>query len=198
MLDYGCGQGVFLQRLLDAGFDAFGADLAGEAQARRVVLKTPWEIPSGLEIKTVILLDVLEHCDDPAALIRGFRDRGVEQLLIKVPLQEGPLFKLSKLRARTGSFALLEKLFLVGDIAPHLAYFNSAGLCRMFEREGFTCRDKALLPEIGRELPARIRGETALNSAPLEPLVAMAGRGLELASRVWSDTGVFLFRRHDL
>jgi hypothetical protein len=195
LLDYGCGQGVFLQRLLDSGFDAFGADLAGVPSDRRVVLDAPWEIPIGLEAGTVILLDVLEHCANPIALIRGFRERGIEQFLVKVPLQEGPLFKMSRWRAQARSFGLIEKLFLVGDIAPHLAYFNISGMRAMFEREGYAFREGALLPEIGRELPARIRGESRLNMVALKPLVAAAGLGLEWASRLWSDTGVFLFRR---
>ncbi len=198
VLDYACGQGLFLRELVDRGLDATGCDLDAEvpssvvpAGPRRLTLAVPWEVPKG-DWHTVALLDVLEHHPAP---IRFLKSLGARQLLVKVPLVEGPSGLVARLLARLGRPRLLEALMLVGELAPHQAYFTVPGLLTVAERAGFVEVRRLRLAEVGRELPERLRVEVP---SPLRRLARGGGRALEALSPTWSDTAVFLFARAGL
>lgn len=205
VLDYGCGQGTFVSFLRDKNIDAYGCDIsavsAGENRERIddrfLELHKPWGLPDEFEFSTVTMLDVLEHCDDPKRLIREMRDKGAETFIVKVPLANGPIFTLGRWLAKLHSYNSLERLFLVGDIAPHVSYFNSKGLISLFDQCGFDCKKTVSLAEIGRELPRRIRGDHLLNNSPGRFLLRSIGLAAESLSTVWSDTAVFEFHRRN-
>lgn len=162
ILDYGCGQGVMVKALTDQGFHVMGCDLSFEVtgaidRGRFITLREPWSLPDGIDFRTVLLLDVLEHTRDPATFIAQLKDRGAQHFLVKVPMAAGPIFLLAKTLALLGSPDMIEKLFLVGDVFPHLLYFSAEGLARLFERSGFRFCSRLPMAEIGGELPRRIR-----------------------------------------
>jgi hypothetical protein len=51
------------------------------------------------------MLDVLEHCPEPGKILDKLRRRGVEGVLVKVPMLHGPLGMLSR------SFCHMKQLF---------------------------------------------------------------------------------------
>lgn len=204
VLDYGCGQGTFVSFLVEENVDAYGCDISavsageskGKIRGRFFELHEPWGLPDKFEFPTVTMLDVLEHCDDPKRLIVEMRDKGVETFIVKVPLANGPGFTLGQWLAKVGSYNSLERLFLVGDIAPHVSYFNRSGLIRLFDECGFACNKAVNLAEIGRELPQRIRGNHLLTNTLGRFLLRSVGFAAESFASVWSDTAVFEFHRH--
>ena len=203
VLDYGCGQGTFVSFLVERDVDAYGCDIsalaAGESQKkigdRFFAIRKPWGLTDKFEFSTVTMLDVLEHCDNPRQLIVEMREQGVETFIVKVPLANGPAFTLGRWLAMAHSYNLLERLFLVGDNAPHISYFNRNSLIKLFDECGFACRKTVNLAEIGTELPRRIRGKHPLNNVPGRFLLRTLGFFAESVSSIWSETAVFEFQR---
>lgn len=199
ILDYGCGQGVFVSALAAQGFRAVGCDVsrvvtAGIDPHRFIRLDEPWSIPAGCDFTTVILFDVLEHSPDPAGFIGRLREHGAAHLLVKVPLASGPLFMIARMMARIGYEEIIEKLFLVGEAAPHTSYFTSEGLSRLLANAGFRLAGSLRLAEVGRELPCRIR-ELPPSWRLVRPVLSGLGWLAEYLSPLWPDTSVFLFDR---
>lgn len=202
VLDYGCGQGAFLAFLRAKGVDAKGCDLSvissqsGTAVAGAFVqLDRPWGMPPGGSPRTVTMLDVLEHCDQPQALIRGLMNAGATRFLIKIPVAGGPAFLIARIMARFGKTDLMDKLFLAGEAAPHLLYFTDRGVQQLFADCGLQLTGRLSLAEIGSELPARIRGGALMRNPVVRLSLSLMGRVAEQMGRLWSDTAVFRFEK---
>lgn len=86
LLEVGCGKGLFLERLLAAGFDVTGLDPTYEGTNPRVIRKffTP-EV--GIRAEGIVLRHVLEHVPDPVAFLAGLREAngGSGTIYIEVP-----------------------------------------------------------------------------------------------------------------
>lgn len=86
LLEVGCGKGLFLERLLDAGFDVTGLDPTYEGTNERVIRKffTP-EV--GIRAEGIVLRHVLEHVPDPLAFLARLREAngGRGTIYIEVP-----------------------------------------------------------------------------------------------------------------
>src|SRR5262249_131839 len=118
-LDYGCGQGIFVRKAIDAGMDCYGADLnTSEAskhipQGRLVRVESPWALPTGdVAFRTLLLLDVLEHSPTPVDFLNMISVRRIQHLMIKIPLVTGPIAKASLFLTRLGNPKMLERLLL--------------------------------------------------------------------------------------
>jgi hypothetical protein len=200
-LDYGCGQGVFLQALLEDGVNAYGCDIspsalehaAPELRGRVSLVSEPWALPEGRH-DTVYLLDVLEHCESPRELVSGLRAAGTDMLVVKVPVTEGPLFRIALGLAKLGRTRALEQLFLVGESAPHCSYFATAGIKRLFEACGYRTLQRFHIAEVGSELAVRLRGPSGRGNPIAGAVLGTAGGALELLGPRWSDTAVFICR----
>jgi len=95
VLDYGCGGGIFAQRLAEAGCEVVGVDVAEEAirlARSRVPSAQFLQVRPGEQLHLdkfdiVWASEVLEHVYDPASLMREFAaalNRG-GQLIVTVP-----------------------------------------------------------------------------------------------------------------
>ena len=86
LLEVGCGKGLFLERLLGAGFDVTGLDPTYEGSNPRVIREffTP-EV--GIRAEGIVLRHVLEHVQDPVAFLAGLREAngGRGTIYIEVP-----------------------------------------------------------------------------------------------------------------
>ena len=86
LVEVGCGKGLFLERLLGAGFDVTGLDPTYEGSNPRVIRKffTP-EV--GIRAEGIVLRHVLEHVPDPVAFLGGLREAngGRGTIYIEVP-----------------------------------------------------------------------------------------------------------------
>jgi len=198
VLDYGCGHGAFLTQLLAAGVDAVGCDIGvpgdvhGDHRDRFHLLNEPWAIPQGGPWKTVVLLDVLEHHPRPAEFLRAL---GTPVLLVKVPLQTGPIGLAARLGLRANRPALMETLLLVGDVSPHFIFFTAKGLDAVLAQAGYVRKSMLRQADVGAELPSRIRGGLSPSNRMVR--LALAGSGLALAAtaRFWPDTATFHYSR---
>lgn len=198
VLDYGCGQGVFLSRMIDRGLDGLGADLqllpVLEHKERFVLVPGPWDWPRSVNAQVLVMLDVLEHVPNPMAFLTTARDQGVRDVLIKVPIVSGPLGRGATLAAKLGTRGIWDALILKHDPAPHLVFHTREGLERVLGRAGFRLIRHRSIPEVGPELPNRVR---VPGLALARPFLGLAGQALQLLGTRWSDTGVFYFRRAD-
>jgi len=86
LVEVGCGKGLFLERLLDAGFDVTGLDPTYEGSNPRVIREffTP---AVGIRADGIVLRHVLEHVADPVAFLAGLREAngGRGTIYIEVP-----------------------------------------------------------------------------------------------------------------
>jgi hypothetical protein len=198
VLDYGCGQGAFLTQMVKAGIDARGADIGSPEFAhaahpeRFERLTQPWQLSEHGPYTTVVLLDVLEHHPSPAEFLRAL---GAENLIIKVPMVNGPIGRAARAAAKPGKPALLETLLLVDDVSPHLSFFSAKGLDAVAGRAGYVRRGVLRHADVGGELPLRIRGGLTPESPALHVALGLAGRAAEFIAPVWSDTATFHYCR---
>lgn len=194
ILDYGCGQGAFVNFLLEQGHNCWGCDLeltncdSKVPSDRFIAITEPWMTPS-TSVDLVTLLDVLEHSPNPQSFLRELNDIGVKELLIKVPNFSGPVAIGARFLARFGKVALLEKLLLVEEISPHHSYFTIKGLRRLLNAAGYSVKKALSFPDVGPELPKRFR---TADGTPVSGLIALGmtgvGAGLQLIAPIWSDT----------
>jgi SAM-dependent methyltransferase len=117
LLEVGCGKGLFLERLLDAGFDVTGLDPTYEGTNPRVIREffTP-EV--GIRAEGLVLRHVLEHVPDPVAFLAGLREAngGRGTIYIEVPC-------LDWIAANHAWFDIFYE---------HVNYFRRADFARMF------------------------------------------------------------------
>lgn len=192
ILDYGCGQAIFFDQAQKAGLNTWATDLALPTDSRAygtdrfIPISEPWTLPEG-DWGTIVLLDVLEHHADPREFLASL---SAQRLVIKIPLLRGPAGTAARLLARLGRPKQLENLLLVGEANPHRAFFTSRGLINI--AAPFRLVSHRKIADVGAELPERMSGrELGLKGLPL----SLAGGGLAVISRIWSDTGVFVFER---
>ena len=86
LVEVGCGKGLFLERLLAAGFDVTGLDPTYEGANPRVI-KEFFTPEVGIRADGLVLRHVLEHVPDPLAFLAGLRDAngGRGKIYIEVP-----------------------------------------------------------------------------------------------------------------
>ena len=92
LLDLGCGLGGYSKRLVERGFETIAFDVAPEYVERARALgvdarqydgeRLPLEDGS---VDTVFLLEVIEHLDDPARLLREARRVARRNVLVTTP-----------------------------------------------------------------------------------------------------------------
>lgn len=196
LLDYGCGQGLFLKHLRNRSYDAYGTDLqrleSPELKNYFAPIDQPWGWPKlSITADTLVLLDVLEHIPDPVRFLKMANQNGTKNLIIKVPMVNGPLALAARLAARLGIRSLWNTMILKTDIAPHLAFHTDAGLRSLVQKAGFGLIKRTSITEVGAELPDRIR-ITGLGF--LRPFLKIAGWVLGKLGMLWSDTAIYYFR----
>jgi SAM-dependent methyltransferase len=94
MLEVGCGKGLVVAALRAEGFDITGVELAAvePVEEARPYVRTGLDVFSLPEserrtVRTILLLDVIEHIEDAAVFISAIRDHfpAMEWLVITVP-----------------------------------------------------------------------------------------------------------------
>ena len=133
LLDVGCGSGDLVRVAVARGWEAEGLDLAPAAvvAAREAGVKARLgplspEAVAGQRFDAVTLMDVLEHTQDPAALLADVR---------RVLKPEGWLL-LATPDAASLSARLMGRWWPMW-IPEHHVCFTRAGLVRLLERAGF-------------------------------------------------------------
>lgn len=158
-LDIGCSYGWFLQRIQYGGYDAFGVEpsptafaLAKEAFPGKVlngefptVLRGAPGFPKDYEVMSA--MDVLEHIQDPSEFLHSARNLAAHGvLLLKVPCNDGVLFRLASVLSSRRRNGLLGRLWQVDFNYPHWHYYSRRSIAQMLERHGFTVIAERTIP----------------------------------------------------
>jgi SAM-dependent methyltransferase len=180
LVDIGCGKGEFLTLLCEGtgnrgfGFDpSYGGQAAG-ADGVTIVREHYSDAHTSTPADLITCRHVLEHLDDPRALLRTLRGSSAT-LYFEVP---------------DGDYMLRETACW-DVIYEHASYFTATGLRHLFEDFGFTTLDVG--SSFGGQylyLEAAAR-ESASPSAPsgaeLKPLAARFGRRYAEKVESWTE-----------
>ncbi len=185
VLDYACGQGVFLEAAMNSGINIKGADLnrVGKHAENILQVDKPWGTSVAKGFKTVVMLDVIEHNKGLESFLNDLKNFDVEMLLIKVPNSKGPSAIAARMARSLGKNGLWETLNLVGDFVPHYTFFSHKGLKKMLERSGYNVTHTMQLTEFGTELPERLRSQKGAMSG----LLRLFGGFISAISFMWCD-----------
>ncbi len=169
ILDYGCGSGVFLKHLIDAGHHVTGVDVSSEmlASARkaleaagispdRFVLERIGEGCSGRYLETsydgIMSLGVLEYLEEPVALLEELtqRLRPGGFMILSLPNRPSLVRRLERI-AKPRMLRAVERVGALRRVFPRLAgpdvcfryqkyQFDLAGLDRFLADRGLRRR----------------------------------------------------------
>jgi 2-polyprenyl-3-methyl-5-hydroxy-6-metoxy-1,4-benzoquinol methylase len=179
VLDIGCGPGVFLRAMQEAGWRPTGVEPSQEAgaRAREAGLELFGSVEAALaagrkSFEAVTLLNVLEHVRDPIAVIgsarTALRQGGI--LVVRVPNDFSALQEIA--RARTGKPAWW--------VAPpdHIHYFDFPSLEKTIESCGFQVAER--LADFPMEL-FLLMGDDYVGNSEVGRACHQRRRALELA-----------------
>lgn len=166
VLDVGPGGGALLRMLEKRGWDCRGVDPGGWSGAARVVSRIQ-DLPRGYRADVVILHDVLEHVNDPRAVLQDYsallRPRG--RVVLAFPRSD----------------SLDARLLGVGwpMVRPlgHLHYFSHDSAVRLVASAGLTTQ----LIEV-----SRVQSRAASLVGPLETYAAGPEAKMPFLLRLWS------------
>lgn len=149
-LDVGCSFGWFMEFIKRGGYDAYGVEpsptafeVAIKSFPGRVIngefpqaLANAPDFPSRYSILST--MDVLEHIKDPAPFLHGVRERLLPggMLLLKVPSNDGILFRLASALSSARHNSVLGRLWQVDFNYPHWHYYSKRSIRAMLERRG--------------------------------------------------------------
>jgi SAM-dependent methyltransferase len=164
LLDVGCGVGTFMDVARRRGLAVTGIDVADAparfARSRGLDARTGPLAAQSFEpgsFDVVTLWDVIEHVDDPLALLRDIRRvlRPGGTLVLETPDEGTPLRLAARLawRASLGSVKLVARCYY----PAHRIYFTRGGLARSLERAGFG--EPVFAREQSVRAKARLKGE---------------------------------------
>ena len=142
LLDVGCGDGHFLEKAANRGFNVEGVEPAPASPGTTngwPVHKGPFpRIPIGGSSYDVITFNhSFEHFSEPSEAIArctGLLRRG-GIVALQLPSSRGIIFRLALLLCRMGVTTPWEILWQKGLPSPHVVYFNPTNLRRLVERE---------------------------------------------------------------
>lgn len=147
----------------------------------------------------VVFNDVFEHIPDARAVTEAvhgaLRPGGLS--VVNLPVKEGGLYRVSKLLYRLGIRAPFDRMWQRHFPSPHLYYFSSRGLTKMFAAADLVCDSVIAMPTLRvRGLWPRIRhAEPNLSFAVFAYLSALLV--VPFVALVPADVRCFFFRARD-
>ena len=202
LLEIGCADGLFLELAAARGHAVVGIEpnakmTAGNKHAQDIRAGFfPGVLGDSRERFDVIALNcVFEHVPDAGGMIEDFKRYLAPggRVMINVPVASGLMFKLSRAVYAAGVRYPFDRIWQKGFVSPHLHYFATGNLARLFARHGMQLvaeRDLALFSLGG--MYARLS---------LDPNIRFAQRWAALAalyayypaSRIAPDARAYVF-----
>jgi SAM-dependent methyltransferase len=134
LLDIGCGNGQFLRRVREAGWDVMGIESnpVSVKNAEKVglhVLETGFEATQGNgDFDVVTASHVIEHVHDPLALLVNMKNH----------VRDGGQIWLATPNAQSICHRIFGKFWYHLDPPRHLQLFSREGLTRLLRQAGFS------------------------------------------------------------
>jgi len=197
--DVGASFGWLVEEGVNSGWKGSGVDpsakAVAEAQRRGLDVMLglfPQDAPAGRKWDVVTITDVVEHLEDPRAIIRDVRERLKEDglLVVQSPDVTGLLHRTAALLSAmtlgrmTGPLA---RLWQVQFPYPHLHGFTRRNACRMLEACGFEVLEAVAQPIISGNMAKRA-GYTK-SSGGLDLVSWVYGLGIGILNAVSALTG---------
>jgi len=156
ILDVGCSEGLFLKIARDEGFLATGVE--PEEHLVKELRSCGFDVINGFfpqaenlsnkKYDIIIFNDSFEHIPNIQEVLQGIKihltDKGC--VIINIPNSEGLIFKISYVLYKLGIKVPYHRMWQKGFPSPHLHYFNSQNLKKLFENNGFTMHYSSSLP----------------------------------------------------
>jgi hypothetical protein len=197
-IDVGCGRGIVLQALRNAGLDVMGAELATTPPLEELVAhvfhgQDACELPEQVrnDIGGVMLLDVIEHIADPVEFLTRLLNRlpNVRAALITVPAHSELWSNYDEFyghHRRYDRLTLAETVSASGLRPVRLSHFFHA-----------LYPAARLLAKFGAQRPVKVSAP----SGPWKAVHALLGAGFVLESAVlparWPGTSLMCAARRD-
>lgn len=197
-LDVGCSFGWFLQQIEAKGFEPYGVEPSPTAYREAFQLfgnrVLNGEFPGVLDgisalperFDVLSTMDVLEHIEDPRPFLEALKARLAPGglVLIKVPSNDGLLFRLLSAVSNSRRNAALSRLWQVDFNYPHWHYYSPVSIRSMLENAGFSVVDERRMPfAFFSTVADRVRSYEAKRESSVALLVKRAvARALVAAS----------------
>ncbi len=144
VLDIGCGQGLFLEMMRDRGFEVFGVELgeessrvAREERGLNVITGDLSSLDADKEsFDAVLMSHLIEHVDDPVALLERVRDL----------LKPGGAALISLPNCRCIERRIFGANWYPWCLPVHLYHFDMRSIRRAAERAGLIVEKITYLP----------------------------------------------------
>jgi len=140
VLDYGCGTGTFVDFLHQKKHKCIGVEPYAKARtiakARGLPVYESLDALPKANIKVIVLWHVLEHVDDPIALLQTFY-----QLL---PKSGALILALPNLLSQDAQH--YQQDWAAFDVPRHLWHFSKQGIIQLTEKQGFTHKKTYKMP----------------------------------------------------
>jgi len=168
LLDIGCAFGFLLEEARNRGWQTFGIE--PNETVGRIARDKGLDVRIGhfpevnfepMQFDVVCLMDVLEHLDDPDAIIRNIRKvlRPGGLLVLNVPNGEGLILNFSECLARVSprlARRSIDRLYQLDFRYPHLNYFAPDNLTILMKRQSFKPVQVVQVPVIEGDLRSRV------------------------------------------
>jgi len=154
ILDVGCAEGGFTERMLQRGANCLGLEPDGKAARVALEKRLPIELVSfegfaGEEgqFDAIIFNDVFEHLQDPDLALRKtmrlLKSGGF--VVINAPVSSGFVFRVVRLAALYGLRSAYRRIWAQGLSSPHIYFYNEATFRALLGKHGLSLVDKGRL-----------------------------------------------------
>jgi 2-polyprenyl-3-methyl-5-hydroxy-6-metoxy-1,4-benzoquinol methylase len=204
-LEVGCAHGWFLDALKSRGFHAIGIE--PDSHVASIARASGHEVLSGFfpaalapeaRFDVVFFNDVFEHLPDVKEIVGELCQHTVADgwVVVNTPVSDGAVFRTARFLARLGAHGPYQRMWQEGLPSPHLSYFSSENLVRLFTGRGFRLHTSGSLRSVtAAGLMARIRFDRRINRLLARAYYAVALAAVPLLPLLPPDIRFFAFRK---
>ena len=206
-LEVGCAHGWFLDAIKSRGHHGVGiepdshiASIARASGHEVLAGYFPAALAPDAEFDVVFFNDVFEHLADVKEIVGELRRHTVAGgwVVVNTPVSDGTIFRAACFMARLGVRGPYRRMWQEGLPSPHLSYFSSDNLVRLFAGRGFRlCTTGTLLSITAAGLMARIRFDRRMNPIGAYAYCAAALAAVPVLPLLPADIRFFAFRKQE-
>ena len=205
ILDVGCAEGGFTERMLNKGANCLGLEPDSLAAREAIDKKLPLELISFEEFSgreneydIIVFNDVFEHIQDPIQTLektcRLLKRNGY--ILINAPVSSGLIFRMVTIAARLGIKSPHRRIWAKGLCSPHIYFYNETNLKALLSKYQFKLVESGRLVSLAAGgMYKRVRSTYGPLSALIISAVAIT---FSLILCIFpADVRYFLFKKNE-